>query len=183
MNHPNPAPFEAAGTCFTDEMPSETRSGSSSMKTASRSVAYPVHLRSVAASVALPPPRPGRCTFFVRFLGEFIAPLAVAGACALPACNAARSPTASQEGDGGELSCADRLRARSICQTAMQQRCESQGNDCESSCDVQGNLPGNNEKTPSSRSDMETTQCRANCRQVRDACVRTVATRCPAPCE
>ncbi len=70
MNHPNPAPFEAAGTCFTDEMPSETRSGSSSMKTASRSVAYPVHLRSVAASVALPPPPARTLHFFCPLSGR-----------------------------------------------------------------------------------------------------------------
>jgi hypothetical protein len=41
------------------------RAQSFSMKTGLQSMAWCVHLRVVAASVALPPPRPGRCTFFV----------------------------------------------------------------------------------------------------------------------
>ena len=102
----------------------------------------------------------------------------------LPGCNAPRTATTAPaaESDGGELSCDERARAQTLCLSAMRQRCESQGNDCEASCDVHGNLPGNNEKGPSQRNDMESTQCRANCREVREACVRSVVPRCPAPC-
>jgi hypothetical protein len=99
-------------------------------------------------------------------------------------CNAPRSPDAVtlDQADAGELTCDERARAQGICTSAMQSRCDSQSNDCESSCDVQGTLPANTEKAPSTRGDMESTQCRANCRQVHDACVRSLAQRCPTPC-
>ena len=104
----------------------------------------------------------------------------------LAACSTPRTPDAAAsatETDGGELTCDERMRAQSLCQSALLQRCETQGNDCESSCEARGGLPANTQKVPSSRGDMESTQCRSNCRQVRDACVRTVAQRCPSPCE
>jgi hypothetical protein len=157
------------------------------MKTRSGSVACSVHLREVAASVAPPPPRPGRCTFFVRSIlrsSGSLAALALLALAAGPACSEPRTAeaVALTEADGGDLTCDERARAQDLCTTAMRQRCESQLNDCDARCDVNGDLPANTQKAPSTRSDMESTQCRANCRQVRDGCVRAAAQHCPAPC-
>jgi hypothetical protein len=103
---------------------------------------------------------------------------------AIPACSNPRTPGAatSADADGGELTCEERARAQSLCRSAMGQRCESQGNDCEATCDVHGDLPANTEKSPTARNDMESTQCRANCRQTHDGCLRSIAVRCPALC-
>jgi hypothetical protein len=103
---------------------------------------------------------------------------------AAAACRSPRTPDAVVEADGGgALTCDERARAQTLCRSAMARRCETQGNDCEASCDVRGDLPGNAQKGPSSRNEMESTQCRANCREVREACVGTVVPQCPSLCE
>jgi hypothetical protein len=151
------------------------------MKTRRGFLAHGMHLRGDAASVALPPPRPGRCTFFVLAAASLVVTLGAA-----PACSTPRTPdtaaAGTTEADGGELTCDERARAQVLCQSAMRQRCESQVNDCDSRCDVNGDLPANSQKAPTQRSYMESTQCRANCRQIREGCVKSAAQRCPAPC-
>jgi hypothetical protein len=123
-----------------------------------------------------------------RFRGA-LALLAALGAVGLVVACAETTPQSATvvgvgtvESDGGELTCDERARAQVICQSAILHRCESQQNDCEGSCDVHGDLPGNNEKSPSQRNDMESTQCRANCVHVHDGCVRSAPQQCPVPC-
>jgi hypothetical protein len=102
------------------------------------------------------------------------------------ACRGPRTPDAVVEAsDGGAaaLTCDERARAQELCRSAMTRRCETQGNDCEASCDVRGDLPANGQKGPSSRNEMESTQCRANCRVVREACVGSIVPQCPRLCE
>jgi hypothetical protein len=108
--------------------------------------------------------------------------LVLAALAASLGCSQPRTPQAPDDADGGELTCDEKARALVLCQTALRQRCTSQGNDCESACESQGGLPANTEKETSTRGLMEATQCRENCRQTRDACLGTVVQRCPVPC-
>jgi len=74
----------------------------------------------------------------------------------------------------GELTCDEKARAEALCRTALRQRCESQANDCEVGCESRGNMPANTQKESSTRGEMESTQCRENCRHTRDGCLVTV---------
>jgi hypothetical protein len=165
--------------------------GNRRVRTLARSVLY----HGVAASVALPPPWARTLLFFclrgsrlARVRRMKIAELAAVAAFSwlLGACSEPRTPDsalsagASSEGDAGELSCDERARAQVVCQSAFRQRCASQGNDCEAACE-RGDLPANTMKHPSTIGE-EATQCRDNCRQVRDGCVSSATTRCPVPC-
>ena len=120
-----------------------------------------VHAPTGSRSVQALPPRPGRCTFlFAR--SAFVARAtarprvpALTASCSRRrfdaryghASHPPRAPSstsASTDADGGELTCDERARAQSICQGAMRQRCESQANDCEATCDVRVRcLPAN----------------------------------------
>jgi hypothetical protein len=165
------------------------RARSFSMKTGRRSMACRVHLHVDAASVALPPPRPGRCTFFVSGLWRRSAGAALLGAAlgivatALPACSPARSPGTTAE--GGALTCDERMKAQALCMSALRQRCDSRLHDCEPSCDT------SSVTTPSTASplsdtpwvgDFDSTRCHDSCRQANEGCVRSIALTCPARC-
>ena len=114
-----------------------------------------------------------------------VALAAWAAVAVLPACNAPRTPDSVEavaEADGGELTCDERKRAQMVCQVALRQRCESQGNDCEAGC-ARIDVPENSTNITPIYNEARSTQCRENCRQVRDGCAHNVAQRCPAPCE
>jgi hypothetical protein len=86
-------------------------------------------------------------------------------------------PTATA-GDGG---CEDRARARLVCLGAVDARCDSLRGDCEARCEPRLG-PGNSEKEPALRGDMEADRCREGCRETDRGCRRGLADRCPRPC-
>ena len=108
---------------------------------------------------------------------------AIAAMIAIVACGQPRMPEPASDADAGELTCDEKARADLLCKNALRQRCDSQSNDCEVSCESRGDLPANTQKVPSERGDIESTQCRENCRHGHDACVLTIAQRCPVPCQ
>jgi hypothetical protein len=103
------------------------------------------------------------------------------------ACGQPRTPVDASDADGGELTCDEKARVRVMCQTALQQRCESQANQCDLGCGAPGgampSVPANPAENAPQIVDIKITQCRDNCRHGRDACVGTVTQRCPVPCQ
>jgi hypothetical protein len=95
----------------------------------------------------------------------------------------AASSASADPGDGGEASCEDRARTQKLCTAALTDRCQSQLNDCEATCETRGNLPGNTQKVPTNRGELESTRCRQDCRVGYDSCVRTLVPQCPRACE
>ena len=102
----------------------------------------------------------------------------------LPACGGPKAPDApsAPDADGGELTCAERIRARSICQNALRLQCESRSSDCEAVC-TRGDSTQNLTDMAPVYTDERTSGCRENCREARDRCLREMVARCPAPCE
>jgi hypothetical protein len=83
--------------------------------------------------------------------------------------------------DAGD--CTDRARARPLCLQAMTQRCRSQSTACEAACETQfGSMPGNTEKEPAVRGEMEVGQCRQRCNSGLSPCLRALLGRCPELC-
>jgi hypothetical protein len=85
--------------------------------------------------------------------------------------------TTSSEG-----SCDERARARALCLSAVQGRCGSMRADCEARCEPRLG-PGNSEKEPALRSDIEAERCREGCRQDDRGCRHALIVRCPRPCQ
>jgi hypothetical protein len=85
------------------------------------------------------------------------------------------------DGDAGD--CSDRARVRPLCVQVMTQRCRGQALGCESGCETQfGSMPGNSEKEPGLRGDIESSQCRGRCTSSYAGCVRSLVARCPETC-
>ncbi len=82
------------------------------------------------------------------------------------------------------MDCAERARVRPVCERAMAERCSSQRDSCEAGCQSEpGNLPGNGEKEPTLRADLEATRCRDRCRDGYEPCLRALLPNCPGLCE
>jgi hypothetical protein len=98
-------------------------------------------------------------------------------------CGGPKTPdsVSAAEADAGELTCAERARARSICQNALRLRCQSRASDCESVC-RQSESSKNFVDTAPVYSGEQTSTCVENCRGARDRCVRDVVIHCPGPC-
>ena len=150
-------------------------------------------LSQVAASAALPPPESGRCVFFVArvIVTALLALPALPVFASLAACGggtveAPPSSAASVDlasADGGELTCDERARSRTLCVGTLTQRCQSQAGDCDSQCVSREGLPGNDVKNPSIRGALESPHCRDDCRNGMDACLRSLLAGCPRLCE
>jgi hypothetical protein len=88
---------------------------------------------------------------------------------------------AAADADAGD--CGVRARVRPVCLQAVAARCRGQAQTCESTCEAQfGSMPGNSEKEPGLRGDIESSQCRARCGNDYPACTRSLASRCPETC-
>jgi hypothetical protein len=102
------------------------------------------------------------------------------------ACGAASQntvPAAGENFDVGDGSdCAQREQVRPFCQRAMTARCDAQMTECETACETR-TLPGNSEKGPTLRGDMETSHCRDSCRNGYQPCLNLLLARCPMLCE
>jgi hypothetical protein len=81
-----------------------------------------------------------------------------------------------------DAGCADLARVRPLCLRAAEARCASQQQDCEAQCEPRLG-PGNSEKEPALRGDIEADRCRERCRVGTPACRTAVAARCPNACE
>ena len=115
--------------------------------------------------------------------------VAVAAALAVASCGGQRAttqpagddPAFQLDGDAGD--CSDRARVRPMCVQAMTQRCRGQALGCESGCETQfGSMPGNSEKEPGLRGDIESSQCRGRCTSSYAGCLRSLLARCPETC-
>jgi hypothetical protein len=93
------------------------------------------------------------------------------------------SAESASDADAGEPTCEDRARVAPICVKALTERCQSQSNDCEITCDSREDLPANGRKMPTERSDRPVNACRQDCRGRLDGCMRTLVGQCPRPCE
>ncbi len=83
--------------------------------------------------------------------------------------------------DAGD--CVDRARVAPLCRRTMEDRCRAQIRDCDARCRFQfGSLPGNDEKEPTIRGDMETSSCTSQCGGSFPGCMRQLASQCPEPC-
>ena len=109
------------------------------------------------------------------------------GALVLASCGEQRAsvepeaPAPAFDVDAGD--CPARARVAPMCVRAMTERCRGQQSGCESACESQfGSMPGNTEKEPGIRGDMETTQCRQRCGDGYPACTRALLSHCPEPC-
>jgi hypothetical protein len=112
---------------------------------------------------------------FFAFLGCSCGPHAATG----PAVD--DSALSAPDADAGD--CNDRARVRPMCIQAMTQRCRGQVEACESGCEAQfGGMPGNSDKEPGLRGDIEATQCRGRCGGSYAGCVRSLTSRCPQLC-
>jgi hypothetical protein len=103
-------------------------------------------------------------------------------------CGQPASPQSpSDDPNAGELTCDEKARAQILCQTALRQRCESQGNQCDLTCGAPGGAmpatPADPAENAPEIADMKITQCRDNCTHGRDGCVATIVKRCPVPCQ
>jgi len=108
---------------------------------------------------------------------------AVVAMVAVMACGQPRTPEPLlSDQDAGELTCDERARAEVLCKNALRQRCDSLSNDCVVTCESRGDLPANTQKVPSERGDIESGQCRENCRHGLDGCTASIVQRCPVPC-
>ena len=150
----------------------------------------PSALSEVAASAALPPPESGRCVFFVaRVIATALLALPVFSSLAACGGGAVEAPPTSApyvdsaSADGGELTCDERARSRTMCIGTLTQRCQSQAGDCDAQCVSREGLPGNSRKNPSIRGELEAPHCRDDCRNGMDACLRSLLSGCPRLCE
>lgn len=126
----------------------------------------------------LSPPRARSLLFFFVVPMTMASSLACGGAEVAPA-----APSASViDADGGEATCEDRARVAPLCVQALTQRCRSQSADCEATCDSRGGLPGNTMKSPTDKNEHIAVNCRQECSQVYEACLRTLVPQCPQPC-
>jgi hypothetical protein len=113
---------------------------------------------------------------------ESVRPFTALAILALVGCGARTAELPPQQGTtGGENGCEDRVRARPICLRAVETRCASMRSDCEARCEPRLG-PGNSEKEPALRGDMEADRCREGCRQQDLGCRHALADRCPRPC-
>jgi hypothetical protein len=107
---------------------------------------------------------------------------------ALTACEpGAKGPTATVDdtalfpADAGD--CNDRARVHPMCVDAVTRRCYGQLVDCESGCEAQfGQMPGNSDKEPGLRGDIESGQCRQGCGSTYAMCKQNLLGRCPQLC-
>ncbi len=113
--------------------------------------------------------------------------LALAAALAGAAC-ASSPPASSAPGEAWAPSadaggCEDRARVRPLCVQAMRERCRAQVQACESSCETPfGTMPGNSDKEPGLRGDIESAACRERCGSTYSPCEGSELSRCPARC-
>jgi hypothetical protein len=119
-------------------------------------------------------------TRLLHFVSIAAGVVALAAACGASSRNPAPATGENFDmSDGGD--CAERERVRPLCRQAMTARCEAQMTGCETSCEAR-NLPGNSEKGPALRGDMETSLCRDSCRNGYQPCLNLLVVRCPTLC-
>jgi hypothetical protein len=120
-----------------------------------------------------------------RSLSVAVAAISLAGlACDKPAATTS-GPTLDDSAlfpaDAGD--CSDRARVHPMCLDAVTRRCYGQLVDCESSCEAQfGQMPGNSDKEPGLRGDIESGQCRQGCGNTYAVCKQNLLARCPQLC-